>query len=144
MIMSTLKKSYIFIIFAALLMSFLVSFSGSVEAAPCRSLARNQILGINSWNKYLQCDPARDNAITDFAFPEDIWLVVIALVEILMRAAVYIAVGLVIYGGIVFIISQGSPDRIQQAKSTIEQALVGVVIAVLAIFIVNFIGNSVT
>jgi hypothetical protein len=52
-----------------------------------------------------------------------------------------VAVGYVIYGGIQYVTSQGSPDATKKAQQTIINALIGVVLAVLAASIVAFIGN---
>lgn len=69
-------------------------------------------------------------------------LIGLALVDILLRLIGIIAVIFVIVGGVRFVISQGEPDKIKQARGTIIGALVGVVIAVTAAAIVAFIGKK--
>lgn len=71
-----------------------------------------------------------------------VWLIVLAIVEALLAIAGLVAVAFVIYGGFKFITSQGIPDKIAKARSTILNALVGVVIAVLGSQIVAFIARS--
>lgn len=68
-------------------------------------------------------------------------LIALAILDDLIRIAALVAVGYVIYGGIQYTTSQGSPDATSRAQSTIINALVGVVLAVLAASIVAFIGN---
>jgi hypothetical protein len=66
----------------------------------------------------------------------------LAVVEILLRVAGLVAVGFTIYGGFKYTTSQGEPENLKQAQSTIINALVGLVIAMLATAIVNFLGNT--
>jgi len=102
-------------------------------------------LGFPTWYEYLNgttdsatgaCSPA----ITGLS---DIWLIVAAVIEILLRVAALVAVGFVIFGGVEFLTSQGEPDKTNKARQTLINALVGLVIAVLAAVIVNFIAGSI-
>jgi hypothetical protein len=71
-----------------------------------------------------------------------IWLIGLAIFEDLLRVAGLAAVGFIIYGGIRFITSQGEPENTRAAQSTIINALVGLVIAIVAAATVSFIANS--
>jgi len=71
----------------------------------------------------------------------DILLVVLAVVDDLLRVAGVLAVGYVIYAGIKYITSQGSPDETAKAQSTLLNAIIGLSIALIAIASVSFIGN---
>lgn len=71
-------------------------------------------------------------------------LVGLAVIDILIRAAALVAVGFVMYGGIRYITSQGSPDGTKQAQNTIINALAGLAIAVVAAGAVAFVGGAVT
>lgn len=68
----------------------------------------------------------------------------LAIVEILLRIGTLVAVGYVIYGGFRYITSQGEPDGARSARQTIVNALIGLVISLLATGIVAFIGNQLT
>lgn len=72
----------------------------------------------------------------------DIPLVLLAIVDDLLRIAGLVAVGYVLYGGIMFITSQGSPDGTAKAQSTVTNALIGLAIALIAVAAVSFIGNK--
>lgn len=50
-----------------------------------------------------------------------------------------IAVAFIVFGGIKYILSQGDPNDIKQAKDTILYALVGVVVVVISFMLVNFV-----
>lgn len=138
-----IKKLLPVALFASVTMFLAAFFYTPAVYAQTGSCGGGSVLGLPSWDRYLNCDASNNDAIEGFVFPDDIWLVVLAGVEILTRLAVYIAVGLVIYSGFKFIIAQGNPEKIQEAKTIIEQALTGLGIAVLATIIVVFIGNSI-
>lgn len=69
-------------------------------------------------------------------------LIALAIADDLIRIAGLVAVGYVIYGGFKYMTSGGSPDGTKQAQNTIINALIGVVIAILAASIVSFVGVS--
>lgn len=68
-------------------------------------------------------------------------LVAIAIIELLTRLSALIAAGFIIYGSIQYITSQGEPEGIGNAKTTIANAIVGLIIVILAIGIVQFVGR---
>lgn len=49
------------------------------------------------------------------------------------------AVIMIIYGGIIYVISAGDSGRVSKAKNTIMYAIVGLIVALLAYAIVNFV-----
>jgi len=69
--------------------------------------------------------------------------VLLAIVEILLMIAGIVAVGYVIYGGVSYTISQGTPEKTVAARTIILNGLIGLVIAALAVVIVNLVGNIV-
>jgi hypothetical protein len=101
-------------------------------------------LGFPHWYKYLGgikdvngvCTPHLNGI-------NDVWLVVAALIEILLRIAAILAFVMVIWGGVSYVTSQGEPDKTGQAKSTIVNALIGLAIAVMAASIVAFIAGRI-
>lgn len=72
-----------------------------------------------------------------------IWTIALNVVEILLQAVGYISVVFIIYGGFKYMISGDSPDGMKKAKDTVLNALIGLVIAVLAVGIVNLIAGAV-
>jgi hypothetical protein len=70
-----------------------------------------------------------------------IWLIGLAVFEDLLRVAGVAAVGFVIYGGIRYITSQGSPEQTGAALGTILHALIGLAIAIIAATSVAFIAK---
>ena len=55
-----------------------------------------------------------------------------------------ISVVMLIYGGIRYTLSQGDSTAVQNAKNTIVYAVIGIVVAILAFAIVNFVVTSFT
>ncbi|MBM3210509.1 hypothetical protein FJZ39_04185 [Candidatus Saccharibacteria bacterium] len=68
-----------------------------------------------------------------------IWKIVLNVSEIFIQLIGYIAVGFIIYGGFMYMISQGSADGISSAKKIITNALIGLVIVIAATAIVNLV-----
>jgi hypothetical protein len=119
-------------------------------AANC---AVRYFFGIPSWDRYLveagriQANAASGSCeiVNGIAWQNggDIVLIALGLLDIVLRLAGLVAVGYIIYGGIQYITSDGAPDATKDAQQTIINALVGLVIALLATATVSFIGTAV-
>ena len=132
----------------------LLSPSSVSAAATSENCAKNsnRILGFPTWYKYLLKDPtfipaeegipARCNIDFDLTNPGDLGKVVLAITEILLRVGGIVAVGFILYGGFMFIISQGEPQKSVAARRTILNAIIGVVIAGIAVFIVQIVATN--
>lgn len=72
-----------------------------------------------------------------------IWKIVLNIIDIALQLVAYIAVGFVIYGGFQYIISGDSSDGMGKAKTTILNALIGLVIAIFSVAIVNIAGGAI-
>jgi hypothetical protein len=105
----------------------------------------SRIFGFPTWYEYLpgQVD-ASGNCSPSLANLADIWLIVAAIIEILLRVAALVAVIFVIYGGISMITSEGDPQKTANARNTIINSLVGLAIAVMAAAIISFIAGSIS
>lgn len=109
-------------------------------AASCAT--KHNFLGLPTWYKYLDKTDVAGQCTVKFIFPQDISKIALVLIEILLRIAAMLAVGFIIYGGYRYILSQGEPDQANAARSTIINALIGLVIAVSATLIISFIFRS--
>lgn len=116
-----------------------MSNSLTTFAASCQDKG---ITIIPSWHEYLPKDGDCRIDLSKFTFPGDIAPIALAVVEILLRIGTFAAVAFVIYGGFQFLTSQGEPDRAAGARKTIINALVGLVITLLATVVVAFIGRQ--
>lgn len=75
--------------------------------------------------------------------PKELTLTVQTIINVIIGVIGVIAVVVVILGGVYYVISQGEAAKIAKAKNTILYGIVGLVIALLAFAIVNFVLKSV-
>lgn len=75
------------------------------------------------------------NSVTLSVF---IWTVVLNISDGLFRVAGLVSTGFIIWAGFQYMISTGNPEGIKKAKTTLTNAIVGLIISVLAISITNF------
>lgn len=98
---------------------------------------------IPTWYHYLdRSQDATGRCGLDFNFPNDLGLIMLAVVEILLRIGAMVAIAYVIYGGFMYLTSQGEPDRAKNAQQTITNAIIGLIVALLATGVVAFIGGQ--
>lgn len=116
----------------------LLSYFGD---APCSG---GNFLVFPTWYEYLPSVHNSNPCTPQVSGLTDIWLIVAAVIEILLRVAAIVAVVFVIYAGFKYTTSQGDPEGTSRAKGTLVNALVGLAIAVMAAAIVSFIAKSIT
>lgn len=139
------------------MISNLVPLVQTFAASTCDS--KGTFFGLVSWDHYLNVQSVTINTpgampytvckIQNFSVDpahllgahSPILLIALAILDDLLRVAALIAVGYIIYGGIQYVTSQGAPDATKKAQQTIINALIGVVVAIIAASIVAFIGN---
>lgn len=124
---------------------------GSVFFMPQNSVSAcsqaGRFFGFPAWYQYLP-DLDSDCNVTPHRYNDGtlnigatVGAVLLALIEILLRVAGIVAVGFVIYGGMMYTTSQGAPDKLQAARQTLINGLIGIFIAGLAVAIVNLVSN---
>lgn len=97
-----------------------------------------------TWYEYLQCTTTTNgNQIPTIGGISDIWLIVLAIINIMLTAAALIAVFFIIYGGIKYITSQANPEQTNKARNVVLSAVVGLVICIVADVVVSFIAGSI-
>jgi hypothetical protein len=112
----------------------------TVHAAKCTKEV--SLLGIPPWYSNLCKEGTNDVTVEDPGAAAII--ILLNIIGIAVRLAGYGAVGFVIWGGIQYIIANGDSGKLSSAKKTIQNALIGLLIALSAIAIVTFIGSSYT
>ena len=135
-------------------MSLFFLFSATPQPGDLCSLPTGNFFAFPTWYKYLQgqltlSDPSNPQSSLICQNPHisglsDIWLIVAAVIEILLRVAALVAVIFVIYGGISFVTSEGDPEKTRTARSTIINSLIGLGIAVMAAAIITFIAKKIS
>jgi hypothetical protein len=94
--------------------------------------------GFPTWYACLPKDTDGHPKLTQLS---DVWLIVFPLLEAAIKAAAYVAVGFIIWGGIRFIKSQGNPGEITSSRDTIRDAIIGLVICISSVAIVQFMAS---
>ncbi len=127
-----------------------VALPVNTYAADCSGV-NNMLLGLRAWYAGLAedvsgtCDmkkpPSDGNGLAGY-----VWTIVLNILYDITLLAGLTALILVIFGGYKYILSNGEPGKIAQAKTIITNAMIGLVIAILAAVIVNtiliVIGNA--
>lgn len=118
--------------------------AAAATKCPAGSHSFLDFLGFPTWYEYLPMQPDSNGLCTpQLSGLNDIWLVIAAVIEILTRVAALVAVGFVVYGGILYTTSEGDPQKTTEARHTLINALIGLVITVLAATIVNFVARQI-
>lgn len=109
----------------------------------------SSLLGLPHWYEYLELGSKNGDPCAiigpmegeDFNWAAAAPRVAAAVVSILLRIAALLAVVFTIYGGFMYMLSQGEPDATKKAKGTIVAASIGLVISMFASVIIGFIGG---
>lgn len=117
----------------------------------CTEDENPSFLSFPTWYKYLDrqvapdgsCDITLANNTDGTAIFSVAGKILLAVFEIVLRIGGIVAIGMVVYGGILYVLSQGEPDRTKNAKNTIVNALIGLVIAMSSVAIVNIIARNI-
>lgn len=72
---------------------------------------------------------------------DNIGVLIGKLITIILIVAIIVSLFFLIYGGIKWVLSGGDKTAVEGARNHIVAAIVGLVIALLAFFIVNFVGG---
>lgn len=135
-------------------MYMLLHLFNTFAASQAANCARhNSFLGLKTWYAYFPnnwfgesggsaCDINSEFSNHILGAQSGLLLIALAILDDLIRIAALVAVGYVIYGGIQYVTSNGSPEATSKARSTIINALIGLGIAVIAASVVSFIGTK--
>lgn len=114
----------------------------------CEDATSATFLGLPTWYRYLEpkfedgeCKVGAIMDGDDIDIGATAGAILLAVTEVLLRIAGIVAVGFIVYGGILYTISQGEPERLGSARKTIINGILGLVIAVFAVAIVNLLTN---
>ncbi len=97
--------------------------------------------GLPAWYKYLDPQPGVSQCVPPLNELSDIWLIGLAVIEFLVRLALYIGIAYVIFAGIKYSESRGNIEKAASAKNTLIDAITGVIIAMIAVALISFAGG---
>jgi hypothetical protein len=156
-----IKKIVLTLAFCLLFLTVLPSATAFAASDACRT----SFFGIPSWYEFLPLsDPpncevqftkmitteTKDNkgnvvtVVSNQPSIKEIWLIVLAIIDILSTIAGIVAVVFVIVGGFKFVTSNGSPERVASARKTLTNAAIGLIIAIVATQLLSFIAARLT
>ena len=123
-----------------LMLAILNNFKPLFGTAPC---GHYHFFFLPPWWEYLnqttdqlgQCSPI-------FHFPGDIFPVALAILDMLLRLAGFVAVVSIIIAGSQYIVSMGNAEKVTSARKRIINSLIGLAIAFTATLAVAFIGSK--
>ena len=107
----------------------------------------DNFLGFPAWYRgltkpYPNCDikspDSTPNGLSNF-----IWHIALNVLEVGLIIVGYLTGFYFLYGGFLFIGSQGKPETAAKARLTMSYALIGLVVAMAAIGVVNFVVDGV-
>ncbi|MBX4197653.1 pilin [Candidatus Saccharibacteria bacterium] len=112
-------------------------------AAACTP-AKTRFLFLPPWWEYLKggTTDALGQCAPNFTFPGDIWSVGLAILDMLLRIAGFVAVISIIVAGFQHQFTMGDPQKAAAARRRIYNSLIGLAIALVATALVTFIGNQ--
>lgn len=118
--------------------AFVPATSVSARAQACTGDLAS-FLGLKNWDACIAKD---GNGVPQLDDITDIWHVGIVLIEDFIKIAGYLAVGYFIWGGFKYVKSQGEPGEIAQARTIINNSLLGLVIVLISVAIIQFIAGT--
>ncbi len=111
----------------------------------------NNFLGIPTWYKYLDSETdssGKCNVVlngTDTEGKANSALPIgIAVLEAMLRLAGLVAVVMIFWGGFKYITALGNPDNAKGARTTIINAIIGLIIVIVSTVVVSFIGGVIS
>ncbi|MBA3757251.1 hypothetical protein H0X09_00065 [Candidatus Saccharibacteria bacterium] len=107
--------------------------------------SKNPFFGLPRWWKYIK-DGERDglgNCTPKVKFPDDVWAIAFAIIDMMLYAAGILAVIYIIIAGVAYMTSDGNPEKAASARKRILNAIFGLVIVMMATVVVSFIGRAI-
>lgn len=92
---------------------------------------------------YSKCEEWSSNKGSQIAKNHDLMGILNVVINVIVGVVGFIAVVMIIIGGIGFVTSQGDAAKTTKARNTVLYGVVGLVVALLAFAIVNFVLNNV-
>lgn len=100
----------------------------------------NNFFGIQPW---YACLPKGNDGSPQIRQLSDLFLIIFPVVEALVKIAVYVAIAYIFVMLFKLMLARGDTGKITQAGHGIRDAIIGLIIALVAVSIVNFIAFAV-
>ena len=121
--------------------------TGSIVAAGLNASATfaandRKILCPGTKNKY-ESDLSKCPSISGDSNQNDLMGTINTIINVIIGVIGFVAVVVIILGGVQYTTSAGDPGKVKKAKDTILYGIIGLVVALLAYAIVNFVLTSI-
>lgn len=130
--------------FVGIMMLATMMGSGAYFAQPAAAACNTSLFGIPAWYRGLQ-GPSCDIQMPQTQGKPDIVKITMTIALNLIQGALvlvaYVTIFYIMKGGFLYLTSTGSSDGMSNAKKTITNALIGLLIAVFAASIVNAVAG---
>lgn len=136
------KTSQILGVLLVSVFSTLLFLAPTANAAPVT--CDKSLLGYPAWNKGLQCDDKTGMVVAEGMKLNDVWGIALNIVQWIIVTVGYVALAMIIWSGFQYMIAQGEPSKIESAKSSLLNAVIGLVIALSAVIIIQTIQRAIT
>jgi hypothetical protein len=112
-------------------------------AATC-NLPSSKFFFFPRWWEYLNGHTdALGNCAPTINLPNGLWLIGLAVLDMLLALAGFVAVISIIIAGVQLILTEGSPEKATNARSRLINSLIGLAIAASATGLVRLVGNAI-
>lgn len=123
-----------------------------VQPVAAASKCNSGFLTFPAWydgltKSYPNCElksPSELNGVAkDKQLSRYITIIALNVLEILIQLVAYIAIGFIIWGGFMYITKGNSSDGITAARKMIQNAVIGLIISLFAVFVVSFVSGRI-
>ncbi len=145
--MKKITKIIVAILFASAAL-FATVPAGNVAAAggPVgESTCKNHFLGLRAWYDGLtEADCSVKSPADDAETKIFVWTIVLNITSMVLGIVGYLAIALVMWGGIQYMLAQGDPGKLAKGKKTITNAVIGIIITMSASIISGAVSEIVS
>jgi hypothetical protein len=121
-------------------------FADACTAAQRKALYDRHFFFFDPWWKYLKShQDALGNCVPNvdlFNHPANLWLVGLAILDMLLRLAGFLAVISIMIAGVELVRTEGSTEKATNARQRLLNSLLGLALAASATALVTFVGNT--
>lgn len=114
-------------------------------AAAAPQVCSESLLTFPAWYKGL-LDKNNDcelKSLSDVGLEKFIFIIAFNVLDIMLQLVAYVAIGFIIYGGFQYITRSNSADGMTNARKTIQNAVIGLIIAIASVAIVKLISGAI-
>lgn len=141
MFINFIKKSLLVVVLATGIL-LLSPSANKVFAAPCSDFNKT-ILGVPTWYKYLDGEDVEGKCQPRLESASDALPIGLAVFEGALTLGGIVAGAMILYGGFKYVLSQGESDKAAAGRKTAMNALIGLVILMMAARVVSFIAGRI-